>query len=248
VSATVLALDAVLGPDPSDLRALPMPEAPWAGALERPHLPMRVAWSPTLGYADVDREVLQICEAAVARFADLGAEVVEREVVFPEDPVIDWYTMAACYNARTLEPFRGTEVWDRIDPGLREQIERAGSVPAVRLVQAEDAGHALNLRLVDLFHDVRLLVTPTTAGVAPRSGEQGLVNGSPTLGWVAFTYGFNMTRSPAGTVCVGFTSSGLPVGLQLIGPQHGDLVVLRAMAALEEALGPPLVPPIAGGR
>jgi Asp-tRNA(Asn)/Glu-tRNA(Gln) amidotransferase A subunit family amidase len=45
-----------------------------------------------------------------------------------------------------------------------------------------------------------------------------------------------MTRSPAGTVCAGFTPGGLPVGLQLIGPQHGDLVVLRAMAALEAAL------------
>ena len=246
VADTVLALDAVLGPDPSDLRSLPMPEAPWSGALQNAHLPMRVAWSPTLGYAEVDKEVLQICEAAVDLFAGLGAEVVERDVVFREDPVLDWYTMAACYNARTLEPFRGTETWDRIDPGLREQVERAGSVSAVRLVRAEDAGHDLNLRLVELFRDVRLLVTPTTAAVAPVSGEQGVVNGSPTLGWVSFTYGFNMTRSPAGTVCAGFTSAGLPVGLQLVGPQHGDLVVLRAMAALEAALGGPLVPPLAG--
>jgi aspartyl-tRNA(Asn)/glutamyl-tRNA(Gln) amidotransferase subunit A len=46
-----------------------------------------------------------------------------------------------------------------------------------------------------------------------------------------------MTRSPAGTVCVGFTDAGIPVGLQLVGPQHGDLVVLRAMAAIETALG-----------
>ena len=50
-----------------------------------------------------------------------------------------------------------------------------------------------------------------------------------------FTYPFNMTRSPAATVCVGLTAAGLPVGLQLIGPQHGDLVVLRTAAALEAA-------------
>jgi aspartyl-tRNA(Asn)/glutamyl-tRNA(Gln) amidotransferase subunit A len=62
--------------------------------------------------------------------------------------------------------------------------------------------------------------------------------------WVSFTYPFNMTRSPAGSVCAGFTSSGLPVGLQVIGPQHGDLVVLRAMAALEAALDTGRVPPV----
>jgi len=45
-----------------------------------------------------------------------------------------------------------------------------------------------------------------------------------------------MTRSPAATVCAGLTAGGLPVGLQLIGPQHADLVVLRTAAALEAAL------------
>jgi aspartyl-tRNA(Asn)/glutamyl-tRNA(Gln) amidotransferase subunit A len=45
-----------------------------------------------------------------------------------------------------------------------------------------------------------------------------------------------MTRSPAATVCAGLTADGLPIGLQLVGPQHGDLVVLRTAAALEAAL------------
>ena len=45
-----------------------------------------------------------------------------------------------------------------------------------------------------------------------------------------------MTRSPAASVCVGTSEAGLPIGLQLVGPQHGDLVVLRTAAALEAAL------------
>ena len=63
------------------------------------------------------------------------------------------------------------------------------------------------------------------------------MNGVPDANWVRFTYPFNMTRSPAATVCAGLTEGGLPVGLQLVGPQHADLVVLRSAAALEEALG-----------
>src|SRR4051794_21116011 len=39
-------LDAVIGPDPTDLRSLPMPEPSWVGAVEDAHVPMRVAWSP----------------------------------------------------------------------------------------------------------------------------------------------------------------------------------------------------------
>ena len=64
-----------------------------------------------------------------------------------------------------------------------------------------------------------------------------MINGEERVDWIGFTYPFNMTGSPAGTVCVVRTGDGMPVGLQLVGPQHGDLVVLRAMAALEEAIG-----------
>jgi aspartyl-tRNA(Asn)/glutamyl-tRNA(Gln) amidotransferase subunit A len=95
----------------------------------------------------------------------------------------------------------------------------------------------MNLDLVDLFHSVRILVTPTTAAVAPFVGTaQSSINGEETGNWLQFTYPFNMTRSPAATVCAGLTAAGLPVGLQLVGPQHGDLVVLRTAAALEAAL------------
>ena len=46
-----------------------------------------------------------------------------------------------------------------------------------------------------------------------------------------------MTRSPVGTVSAGVTEAGLPEGLQVVGPQHGDQVVLRTIAAVEGALG-----------
>jgi aspartyl-tRNA(Asn)/glutamyl-tRNA(Gln) amidotransferase subunit A len=232
----VLALDAVIGPDPSDLRSLPMPEPAWSAALENPHVPVRVAWSPTLGYAQVDAEVRSVCERAVATLSDLGADVVEVDTVFPEDPAWSWLALSTTYNLRTLAPFRETAVWERVDPDLASWIDRASTLSGLDVVRAEDRCHELNVRLVQLFHDVRLLVTPTVAGQTPVSGSEGCVNGVVTPAWVSFTYPFNLTRSPAGTVCAGRASDGMPVGLQVIGPQHGDLVVLRAMAALTAAL------------
>jgi Asp-tRNA(Asn)/Glu-tRNA(Gln) amidotransferase A subunit family amidase len=236
----VTALEVAVGPDPSDLRSLPRPEASWTAALEDPHLPSRVAWSPTLGYAPVDDEVLALCRRAVDAIADTGIDVVEIDTVFEEDPVRDWLTMTAAYTARTLEPHRRSEAWSRVDPMLAAQVDWSRErVGALELIRAQDASHRLNLRLVELFRDVRLLITPTCAAVPPpRSLDgQATINGELDPNWVRFTYPFNMTRSPAATVCVGLSAAGLPVGLQLVGPQHADLVVIRSAAALEEIIG-----------
>ncbi len=235
----VAALDVVVGPDPTDLRSLPRPEASWPAAVADPHVPVKVAWSPTLGYAEIDAEVLELCRRGIDALADLGAEVVEVETVFDEDPIDSWLTLSGAYNLRTHADLRDTPAYDLVDPVLRHIIDGAASVSALDIVRAEDACHTLNLALVELFHDVRLLVTPTMAAVPPpRSlGGAGTINGRTDFNWVRMTYGFNMTRSPAATVCVGLSSAGLPVGLQLVGPQHADLVVIRAAAALEAALG-----------
>ena len=53
-----------------------------------------------------------------------------------------------------------------------------------------------------------------------------------------------MTRSPAGTVCAGFTGDGMPVGLQVVGPQHADVAVLRLLAVLEDTLALDPIPPL----
>src|SRR5437764_4508400 len=170
----VWALDIVIGPDPTDLRSLPMPEASWTAALEDAHVPFAVAWSPTLGYAPLDDEVRVVCERAVRRMEELGAKVIDVDEVFPEDPVEPWLTLTSAYNLRTLEPFVGTEMWEQVDPGLAATVDWARSLSALDMVKAEDACHQLNLRLVQLFHEVRLLVTPTVAAPAPLSGEPGI--------------------------------------------------------------------------
>ncbi len=236
----VAALDVVVGPDPSDLRSLPRPEASWPAALLDAQMPMRVAWSPTLGYAPVDDEVRQVCARAVSLLEPLGVEVVEVEAVFDEDPMRDWLTLAMAYNLRTLAPYRGTDVWGKIDPLLAASMDWAAEhLSVLDVVRAEDACHRLNIRLVDLFHDVRLLVTPTCAAAPPPRALEasGMINGVVDANWVRFTYPFNMTRSPAATVCAGLSCDGLPIGLQLVGPQHADLVVIRSAAALEAAVG-----------
>ena len=138
----------------------PGPRRPGRPPCEDPHPPARVAWSPTLGYAEIDDEVLTLCQRAVDVLADLGTEVVEVDTVFDEDPVDSWLTLSGVYNLRTHHDLIGTEAWGQVDPVLRMIIEGAAATGPLDVVRAEDACHTLNLRLVDLFHDVRLLVTP----------------------------------------------------------------------------------------
>ena len=237
ISDVALALDSVIGPEQSDLRALPMPESSWSAAVLDPHPPLRVGWSPTLGYATPDAEVLEICERAVDVLEGLGCEIVQLDHVFPEDPALSWATLVGVYLLRSVARAGGTDDWSMLDPTLVPLLELGRSRTATQVVEAEDQCHRYNVDLVGVFSDVRILLCPTTASVAPESGQPGLVNGVPATNWVSYTYPFNLTRSPAGTVCAGLTAAGLPVGLQVIGPQHGDQVVLRTVAALEQALG-----------
>lgn len=243
-----LALDVVVGPEPTDLRSLPAPPEPWSPHLRRPDPPRRVGWSPTLGYAHVDGEIRAVCEAAVRQIEELGIEVVEIEQVWSHDPLSEWFTITASHNLRLLGDQRGGELWDDFDPLLRMGIELAdSSVGVVDYLRAEDEVHRLHHRLAEVFEDVDLLLTPTVAGQTPPAGGDGTIDGEPEANWVQLTYGFNLTRSPAGSVCCGFTADGMPVGLQVIGGQHDDLGVLRALAVFEDAFAIDRLAPVGDG-
>ena len=284
-----LALDAVVRPDPRDLRSLPAPAQPWSPALAAPRPPVRVAWSPTLGYASVDPEIQAACASAVKVLADAGVEVIEVDTVFTTPPGEVIGALVSSYTRRNIEPFRDTPYWDRLDPLVVVSAEMArATISGLDVVAAEDNCHRVNWELCDVLDQAPLLLCPTTSGITPNAympttvdallallagsgvydlanvdpavdinaildwlrtrGEinlpMGTVAGQPVLDWTGMTQPFNLTRSPAGTVCAGFTSGGLPVGLQVVGRQHADLEVLETIAFLEDALAFDAVAPI----
>jgi len=137
--------------------------------------------------------------------------------------VMTWITLVAPYLQRSV----GDRDRTGMDAEVSGYLDLAAGVTAQQMIAAEDACHELNLRLVDLFATCDLLLTPTLAF------DPELI-GVPDLRFVRATYPFNLTRSPTGTIPVGFSPAGLPIGLQIVGPQHADVAVLALMRHLEQ--------------
>ena len=81
--------------------------------------------SPTLGYAPVDKQVLEVCERAVRVLEGLGTEIVEIPVVFEEDPIRSFLTIVGAGTLVVMLPYRDHEAFKRIDPGVMQTLEWA---------------------------------------------------------------------------------------------------------------------------
>jgi aspartyl-tRNA(Asn)/glutamyl-tRNA(Gln) amidotransferase subunit A len=201
---------------------------------------LRVAWSPTLGYAQVTPDVLEQTERAAMVFRELGCEVEHVDPGVP-DPA---NTLDVMWSAAMAGYFRGRlcDVGHLLDPGLLAVIERAASLSAADLAYALQQRNTYYTGMRQ-FMDVQrfnLLLTPTlpvtafTAGLDEPDGWQRAT--LAPLDWTPFTYPFNLTGQPAATVPCGFDGDGLPVGLQIVGRWRDDSMVLRAAAAFESAM------------
>ena len=240
-----LLLNAIAGPDPRDPLSIDAPPADYLAACEGNLNGLRVVWSADLGYAPVDPEVRRLCEAAARRFAECGCALEERNPSWPDPGTWHKITYEVSVAGRQIDRYRARPDW--IEPSLRQMIENGQKVSAIEHSQALMARSPFYDQARRFFDSCDLLLTPqmpVAAWVAAPTADphQGPIEigGRPTptmFDRLAFTFPFNLTGQPAATVPCGFTSEGLPVGLQIVGRWHADETVLRA-AACFEAIAP----------
>lgn len=238
VMDAALYLDAVVGDHPSDPHSLPHPRYSYVERLREPLPRLRIAWSPTLGYAVVEPEVLREAEAAARAFQELGHEVDEVEDVFP-DPAWAWGIVegGAMWMRIADKVERHREEFGR---GFLAMAERGRHVTQEQYYRAQKVRADLINRLWQLFERYDLLLTPTVAteAVDARGHLSMEIAGRQVenpLAYIPFTYPFNLSGHPAATVRAGFTERGLPVGLQIVGPRLREDLVLQAAYAYEQA-------------
>lgn len=235
VTDAALMLTLMSRPDARDHTTLPYEQVDYRDGLDDGVAGLRVAFSPTLGYAKVDGSVAALVADAVGVFEQLGARIEQIDAPFP-DPTECFRTHFFAGISHALGNLPPAQVAE-LDPGLARVAELASKVTLGDYMTAMDQRAALS-RQNKLFHEnCDLLLTPTMAVPAFEAGRLSPdgYDQEDWLGWSPFTYPFNLTGQPAMTVPCGFTGGGLPVGLQIVGPFHQDRLVLRAARAYEEA-------------
>ncbi len=238
VRDAALMLSVIAGPDDRDRLSIPSGDVDWLAAVEPRDLKgLRVAYSADWGYAAVDPEVRRIVGEAVRVFErDLGCNVEEAHPGF-EDPYAGFWGMVALES--DLKGLRAmvAEHGGKMTPHIVEFITRNWT--AEELTGAVMTRKAVTNKMWRFMRRYDILLTPTLAVPPFALHVQGLekIDGRMVqpFQWLAFTFPFNLTGQPAVSVPAGFTTSGLPVGLQIIGGHLADATVLKAAAAFEAA-------------
>lgn len=240
VADVALMLDAQCGYDPRDPKSLHAPAMPFLQAAQEPRAPKRIGYTPDLGIGPVDREVAQICAAAAARFSEAGAEVSEAAPDFT-GAMDTFQTLRAALFATIAAPLLDNHR-DQLKPEMVWQIEKGMAFSAGDVGRASIARTKLYERVLNWFGDYDLLALP--AAIVPpfdvdiRYVEQvGDHRFDNYVDWIYITYAITLTGCPAISVPAGFTASGLPVGIQLVGRPFGEAELLSYAARLEEILG-----------
>ena len=242
VMDTALMLHAMAGAHPSDPWSIGLaPQDYLAAARAEGSLSgKRILFSATLGNTVVARDVRASFERALGRLRELGAELVELDATMPDmEPV--WKVINhTTWKARFDEMIRRDG--NRMTPSLVRQVAQAADWSGADYQRAQFQRTEIFRMVQGWFEAADYLVTPTLARTALPIEQDlfdpieidGVEVGELRRNWFPYTMPFNITGHPAITLCSGYDTEGLPIGLQIVGRFRDDASVLRA-AALYEA-------------
>jgi aspartyl-tRNA(Asn)/glutamyl-tRNA(Gln) amidotransferase subunit A len=238
---TMSVLDAALmmnvlkRPDPRDWTSLPPDASDYTAGVDDGVRGLRIAYSPTLGYAiNVHPGVASAVDAAVRQLESLGAivEAVDPGFEDPLDITTGLWFVGAWTVWNTLTP----QQQSLTDPDFRAQAELGAGYSALDVQRLHQRRGTLGSAMRQFMTRYDLIATPAVAipAFVARPAGRAPMTPQSMLGWTPFSYPFNLTQQPACSIPCGLTDEGLPIGLQLVGPMFGDAMVLRAARAYEQ--------------
>ena len=205
---------------------------------------VRVGWLADLdGHLATEPGILEVCAEALGRMVAAGASVVPVSLGIDHDRLWEaWLAWRHAAVATTLGPLLASErTANRLKPEARWEAERGLSMSAMDLKRAAIARTDYVLAVTALLETVDVLALPTaqmwpfeaTITWPDRIGDRTM---DTYHRWMECTIHATFAGLPAVSMPAGFSSSGLPAGIQLIGQPHGDVEVLRIAAGYEATI------------
>jgi aspartyl-tRNA(Asn)/glutamyl-tRNA(Gln) amidotransferase subunit A len=236
VPDAAILLEAIAGADPQDPTSSREIVPHYLQALARDVRGVRVGIPRDYFFDHIDAEILGAVRAAIGTLQELGARAVEVSIPHLENcaAMEAHITLAEAtsYHEHHLE----TQA-NEYGTGVRTNLEAGRYLLATDYVKSQRARGLLHQALAEVFRQADVLVVPTLPAFPPRIGEVYVQSGDlrehVVDAFLRFNIPFNLTGLPAISVPCGFSSSGLPIGLQIAGKALDEATVLRVAHAYE---------------
>ncbi len=232
VGDLALFLDAMCGFDPRQPLSLEEPAQSYQDALQQQHKPLRIAFSPDQnGFAPVEPEIRNIMANAMGTMETAGSTVTEACPDLPK--LYETYVALRGLHYASINAKLPPEVQAHFKDTLRQNTEFGLKMDAQDIFDAQADRTVLYHQMREFLNKYDVLAIPV-AGLEPGPVEQEYppsVDGVPTgdyVDWLKFSFLATTCALPALSMPIGFTISGMPVGIQLIGPPRGEATLLRA--------------------
>jgi aspartyl-tRNA(Asn)/glutamyl-tRNA(Gln) amidotransferase subunit A len=232
VADVAVMLQVIAGFDAKDKAGVDVPVEDYIAGLEQGLKPLRVGVPRKLFFEDLDADVASAMKHALSGLTMMGADLRDLDLPVPTDRTLqsaESYAFHAEFVARSPELYQ---------PETLRRIRTGENVSPERIKECRRELERARRDIAAIFADVDLLVTPTTPIPAPAIAElkqnPDLLRPRELL-LLRNTRPINVWGLPAISIPCGFTPSGLPIGLQIIGPHWGEAKVLQLAHAYEQA-------------
>lgn len=232
VGDAALLLQAIAGYDPQETNSVDVPVPDYTQALRAKVSSLRLGVPRKMFFEQIDPEIGAAVNQAIEVLRKLTAGVRDVELP-PYDTLPVVPAEAYAYHAPYV-----TKMPELYQPSVRERVESGKNITAETYIAGRRELDRLRRAVREVFTGVDLLITPTTP-VSPATIADSAQADVRPPGGVGFslrnTQPFDIFGLPAISVPCGFTNSGLPIGLQITGPQWGEPAVLALAHAYEQA-------------
>jgi aspartyl-tRNA(Asn)/glutamyl-tRNA(Gln) amidotransferase subunit A len=225
-------------PDWRDTMSLPYQVIEWT-RLQRDVEGLKLGLQLDAGWGlAVEPEVRDAVVAAAKAFEAAGA-IVEPMPAFSTRAHIDgmdrFWRMRSWLDTQALPPERR----DKVLPYIRAWVEPGARLTAPEVFDGYSQMGAMREAAIAACQPYDFVLSPVSP-VPTYAAEWAGPTNDPArpLEHIAFTLPYNMSEQPAASINCGYTSTGLPIGLQIIGHRHDDLGVLQVARAYEQMRPP----------